>query len=160
MGILVALTFLIYPPPGVAAADSEAKGSLNYKGTTVTLNHAYFIKGPDLVDPKIVLRRLILSKDDLKSAIQGCKSMRCVDGALTEAMEVEFDAGPRLLYWITLNGDRLQYSGTAQASAATVTGGDPKRLAGKLSIDDVAAGGPRVEVDFDAILLKEFTSAG
>jgi len=159
LGILLAIAFLAFPRPSVAAADGEAKGNLNYKGTTVTLKHAYLIKGPDAMDAKTILRRLILSRDDLGAAIQGCKTMKCVDGAMTEAMQVDFDAGPRLLYWITLNGDRLQYSGTAQPSVAKVSGNDPKRRAGKLSIDDAGAGGPRVEVEFEATLLKEFTTA-
>jgi hypothetical protein len=159
LGMLFAITFLAFPGPSIGAADGEAKGNLNYKGMTVTLKHAYFVKGPDAMDSKTILRRLILSRDDLGAAIQGCKTMKCVDGAIAEAMQVDFDAGPRLLYWITLNGDRVQYSGTAQPSAATVAGGDPKRLVGKLSIDDAGAGGPRVEVEFEATLLKELTTA-
>ena len=42
---------------------------------------------------------------------------------------------------------------------AKVGGDDAKRLAGTLSIDDSAAGGPRLEVEFAATLLKEFTAA-
>jgi hypothetical protein len=157
--IVLAMTLLMVPLSGAAAADGEAKGNLSYKGTTVALKHAYFVKGPDAVDPKTIIRRLILSRDDLGAAIQACKTMNCVDGAITEGMEVDFDVGPRLNYWVALNGGRVQYSGTARPPVAKLAGDDAKRLAGSLSIDDAAAGGPRLEVEFAATLLKEFTAA-
>ena len=157
--ILVAMALVTFPCASATAAEGEAKGTLSYKGTTLELKHAYFVKGPDAVDPKTILRRLILSRDDLGARLGGCTTMNCVDGAITEGMEVDFDAGPRLNYWLALNGGRVQYSGTAVPSVAKVGGDDPKRLAGKLSIDDAAAGGPRVEVEFTATLLKEFTAA-
>ena len=157
--MLVAIGLVMLPCSGAAAADGEAKGTLTYKGTTVALKHAYFVKGPDAVDPKMIIRRLILSRDDLGAHIRGCAAMNCVDGGVTEGMEVDFDAGRRLNYWVALNGGRVQYSGSAMPSAAKVGGDDPKRLAGTLTIDDTAAGGPRVEVEFTATLLKEFTAA-
>jgi hypothetical protein len=159
MRALLAMAVMMWPGVKATAADGEAKGTLIYKGTTVTLQHAYFVKGPDAMDAKTMLKRLILSKDDLGSAIQACKTMNCVDRAIHEAMQVDFGAGPRLLYWITLNGDRVQYSGTAEPSAATFAGNDLKRLAGTLRLDDTSAGGPRVEVEFEAALLKEFATA-
>ena len=33
---------------------------------------------------------------------------------------------------------------------------EPGRLAGKLAIDDVAAGGPRVDAEFDVTVFKSF----
>ena len=158
-GMLLVIALCALPPSAVAAAEGEAKGHLSYKGTTVTLQHAYFVKGPDAVDPKTIVRRLILSKDALGAHIRACNAMSCVDSEITEGMEVDFDAGPRLNYWVALNGGRLQYSGTVDPSVVKLAGGDAKRLAGKLSIDGTAAGGPRVEVEFAAALLKEFTAA-
>jgi hypothetical protein len=157
--ILLAIALLVVPCSSVTAAEGEASGNLSYKGTTVTLKHAYFIKGPDAIDPKKIIRRLVLSKDDLGAGIRACNTMNCVDGKTTEGMQVDFDTGPRLNYWVALNGGRLQYSGTAIPSVVTVGGDGAKRLAGKLSIDDTAAGGPRVEVEFAATLFKEFTAA-
>ncbi len=156
--MLLVMMLLTVPLPTVAAADSTAKGTLSYRDRTVVLQHAYLIKGPDAVDPKRIIRRLILSKDDLAGPISGCKTMNCVDGVMSEGMQVDFDAGPRLKYWVTLNGGLVQYSGTAEPSSAKVAGGDPGRLAGTLSIDDTPAGGPRLEVEFAASLLKEFTA--
>lgn len=157
--MLLAIALLTAASPTVATADDAANGTLSYKGTTVMLKHAYLIKGPHAVDPKRIVRRLVLSRDDLGATIQACKTMSCVDGGISEGTEVDFDAGPRLNYWVALNGGRLQYSGTAQPSVAKVAGDDAKRLAGTLSIDDSAAGGPRLEVEFTATLLKEFTAA-
>ncbi|HEY7678035.1 MAG TPA: hypothetical protein VIG69_13250 [Candidatus Methylomirabilis sp.] len=157
--VLLAIALLVFPCSRVAAAEGEAQGTLSYKGTTVALKHAYFVKGPDAVEPKTIIRRLILSKDDLGAATRACNTMRCVSGGITEGMEVDFDAGPRLNYWVALNGGRLQYSGTARPPVVKLAGDDPKRLAGQLRIDDTAAGGPRVEVEFAATLLKEFTAA-
>jgi hypothetical protein len=157
--IPLAIMLCAFSCSSVAAADGEAKGNLSYKGTTVTLKHAYLIKGPDDVDAKKIIRRLILSQTDLGATIRNCKTMNCVDGEITEGMQVDFDAGPRLNYWVALNGGRLQYSGTAEPSVVKVAAGDPRRLPGKLSIDGTAAGGPRVEVEFAATLLKEFTAA-
>lgn len=157
--MLLVMTLLTLPFPTFAAADTTAKGTLSYKDRSVALRYAYLIKGPDAVDPKRIIRRLILSRDDLAGTISGCKTMSCVDSAMTEGIQVDFDTGPRLKYWVTLNGGLLQYSGSAQSSAAKVAGGDAGRLAGTLSIDDTPSGGPKLEVEFAATLLKEITAA-
>ena len=41
--------------------------------------------------------------------------------------------------------------------ALKLTTDTPQRLAGKLTIDDSAAGGAKASIDFDATMLKEFT---
>jgi hypothetical protein len=157
--MLFMVILLAVPFGAVAASDGAAKGSLSYKGTTVMLKHAYLIKGPEAVDPSRIIRLLILSRDDLRAAILACKTMSCVDGELTAGIQVDFDAGPRLNYWVALNGGRLQYSGSARPSVAQVAGDGAQRLAGTLSIDDTVADGPRVEVEFTATVLKQFTTA-
>jgi hypothetical protein len=60
---------------------------------------------------------------------------------------------------MVLNQGLVQYSGTQQPTALKSTVDQPKQLAGKLNFDDSAAGGPKEDVDFDAALVKEFTSA-
>ena len=85
--------------------------------------------------------------------------MSCVSGALEEGMTVDFDAGPRLNYWIVMNGQRVQYSGTAEPSNFTASTDEAGRLAGTLKIDDAGAGGGKVDVTFDAALTKEFKTA-
>jgi hypothetical protein len=58
-----------------------------------------------------------------------------------------------------LNGQRVQYSGTARPSTLTLTTDTPGRIAGKFVVDDSAAGGPQVDIAFDAALVKEMTLA-
>ena len=148
-GLLAALT-----APG-RAVDS-GRGTLVYKGRSLALTRAYLIKGPDSMDPSKTIRRVLLSAADLSGTIARCPSLSCVDGDLTEGVEVDFNAGPRLIYWAALDGGRLQYSGTADPSAMKATVDEPQRIAGTLSIDDSTAGGPKVQAEFDVTLAKEF----
>ena len=138
----------------------DAKGTLVYSSRvgalSATLRYAWLVKGPDSVDPGKMVRRLILSAADIGAALQTCKTMMCAGGQVTEGMTVDFDAGPRLDYWIALNGQKVQYSGTVTPDAFSARVNVARHLAGRLAIDDVAAGGPKVDVEFDVRLLKEF----
>jgi hypothetical protein len=138
------------------ASAGEAGGRLRYKTVQLSVEHAYLVRGPDAVNSNQTIRRLILSAIDIAAKLQACKAMSCTDGAVTEGMTVDIVGGPRLNYWVAVNNQRIQYSGTAQPAALTVIADAAGRLAGKLAIDDTAAGGPRVDVEFDAKLLKEF----
>lgn len=138
------------------AAGGKAKGTLAHKSKTVTLNHAYLIKGPDPVDPTTIIRSLILSQQDIAAKIQACKTMMCVNGALSEGMVVDLIAGPRLGYQMVINDGRVQHSGIVKPSVLDAKVDDEKRLAGRLSFDDTSASGPKVEVDFEASMFKEF----
>ncbi len=144
------------------AAGGTAKGSLTYKAKggaiTIAPKFAYLVKGPDAVDNKVI-RHLILSATDLEAKIAACKTMSCTDTDLGNGMTVDLDAGPRLNYWVVLNDQRVQYSGTAQPAVLTLTADTPARLAGKLLFDATAAGGPQVDIEFDAPLLKELKLA-
>ncbi|MFO1520075.1 MAG: hypothetical protein U1F57_10495 [bacterium] len=137
----------------------EVKGTLNHPKGTVVLKYAYFIKGPDSFDSKKMIDRVLLSGNDLTAKIQACKTMSCVDGELTEGLEVDLVSGPRYNYWMAINGAKVQYSGTLQPSVLKTTAKDAKRIAGKLTFDDTVMTGPKVEADFDATLSKEFTQA-
>lgn len=142
---------------------SDAKGTLNYKAKSkdfaVTLKYAFFVKGPDAVDPKTTIKRVILSSTDLSAKIQACKTMDCSDNDLTDGIEIDITGGPRLLYWVKLNDGLVQYSGTQQPSALTTTADTPQRLAAKITFDDSAAGGAKLDATFDATLLKAFDKA-
>lgn len=142
------------------AADSSASGTVTYQAksgaVTAAPKYAFLVKGPDAVDKSRVIRHLILSTTDLGAKIGGCKTMSCTDADLGDGMTVDLDAGPRLNYWVVFNGQKVQYSGTVQPAALKITIDAPSRLAGKLVIDDSAAGGARVDVEFDASLVKEF----
>lgn len=156
--LLIAMLFIVvsWSP---AASAGEAKGKMEHKGAGVTLKFAYLVKGPDAVEPNKIIRKLILSATDLGAKIQACTTMNCADSDLGEGMTIEFDAGPRLNYWMVRNGQRIQYSGTARPAVFTAKTDDATHLAGKFSFDDAGAGGPKLDVEFDATLLKEFKAA-
>ena len=134
----------------------SAIGMLRYKTFTRDLRYAWLVRGPDAVDPKRTIRRLVLSSVDIGQKLSACERMSCIDGSVTEGMTVDFDAGPRLNYWVALDGQKTQYSGTAPIEAFRGQSNDHGRLAGRIGIDDEAAGGPKVSAEFDAKLLKEF----
>ncbi len=141
------------------ALAGEATGKMEHKGASVTLKFAYLVKGPDAVEPEKIIRKLILSATDLGVKIQACANMSCTDRDLGDGMTVDFDAGPRLNYWMVRNGARIQHSGTQRPTAFVAKTDDATHLAGKLSFDDTGSGGPKLDVTFDATLLKELKAA-
>jgi hypothetical protein len=159
LALTVAIAAAPTLPVAAAEAGNKATGVLRFKTATVTLKYAYFVKGPDAVDANQIIRRLILSSTDIEAKLQACTTMSCADGALKEGMEVDFGSGRRLNYWPAVNNQLQQYSGTAMPEAFTAQVNDANRIAGKLSIDDTAAGGPRVDVEVDAAFFKEFKAA-
>lgn len=138
------------------------KGKLVYKTGSksfdMNIKSAYFIVGPDGFDSGKKIRRLIFTTNALDDKIKSCGAMNCVDQYI-EGMQVDLDAAPRLLYWVSLNNQLVQYSGTAQNEFLTLTTDTPDRLAGTLKLDQSASGGPVVDVTFDAKLVKTFAKA-
>jgi hypothetical protein len=157
-----AFVFVLAASIGLSAAG-EARGTLNYtskaKDFAIALKYAHFVKGPDDMDPKTTVKRVILSSTDLTAKIQACKTMDCSDDGLTEGIEIDITGGPRMNYWLVVNGGLVQYSGTQQPAALVTTADTGQRLAGKLTFDDSSAGGARLDVTFDATLLKTFDKA-
>ena len=143
-----------------AACADSASGTVTYQSKAgpivIDVKNVYLVKGPDPVDKK-VLRRLIFTSADLGAKIKACGEMSCSDSGLREGLEVDLVGGSRMNYWFVGNDQRVQYSGSARLETLKLTTDTPQRLAGKLTIDDSAAGGAKVSVDFDATVLKEFT---
>ena len=142
----------------IAMAD-PAKGTLTATGkvaATVNVKHAYLVKGPNAFGDKTV-RMLIFSEVDQAAHIKSCSTMSCTANKLESGMTVEFEAGPRLLYWFVANGQRVQASGTAEPDSITLTTNTPQKLAGKWTYDASGQGGPIIAVEFDTPLLKEFS---
>jgi hypothetical protein len=154
--IFAATTVLV---SSAAWADS-ASGTVTYQSKAgpivVNVKNVYLVKGPDAVDKK-VFRRLIFTSADLGAKIKACAQMSCSDNDLREGLEVDLVGGSRMNYWFVGNDQRVQYSGSARPETLKLTTDTPQRLAGKLIIDDSAAGGAKVSIDFDATMLKEFT---
>ena len=149
---LVAMT----SPP---LSAEPAKGTLMATGkvaATVNVKHAYLIKGPNAFGDKEV-RLLILSEVDQSAQIKSCSTMSCATQKLESGMTVEFDAGPRLLYWFVANGQRVQASGTALPDTINLTANTPQKIAGEWEYDASGQGGPKIAVEFDAPVLNEVT---
>ncbi len=146
------------PANAATSADNQANGTLTYKRYLVTLKYAWLLKGPSEMDPGKTIRRLILSANDISPKLKECKTMSCASGQVTEGMTVDFDTPPRLDYWVAIDGQKVQYSYGAMPEAFVARTNDARHLAGKLTINDVGAGGPKVEVEFDVTVFKEFRS--
>ncbi len=146
-------------PANIAiAADNHVKGTLMYQRYSVILKYAWLVKGPHEMEPGKMIRRLILSANDIGPQLQACKTMWCASGQVTEGMTVDFDIPPRLNYWVAVNDQKVQYSYGARPEAFVARTNDGSHLAGKLTINDARAGGPKVDVELDITLFKEFRS--
>ena len=147
----------------ISLSAADAKGTVFYKSKTkditVVLKFAYLVKGPDPMYPKGPIRRLVLSTTDIGATVQACETMSCLGNDFKEGLQLDFDGGARLNYWMVLNNQLVQYSGALDPEVFTVTADSATRLAGKLVFDKTTAGGPKVTVEFDAPLLKTFTKA-
>ena len=148
--IATAILVAVVAAPALAG---DAKGSVTYKGRTVDLKYAYLVQTTDAMT-KSAMRRLILSPKDLGAKIASCAKMSCVDADFDEGIEVDFVDGPRLNYWLVMNGQKVQYSGTEPKESFASTANDGKKVAGTLRFDKTSAGGPKVDVQFDAANIK------
>jgi hypothetical protein len=141
-----------------SAAGGTAKGTIKIKDKTVDLTYAYLVKGPDMFDSSKTVSTVILTPTDIGQKISECKTASCATG-LTEGMTVgreDFGGTIRVVYWVVTNDGMMQYSGNDDLSALALTTDTADKMAGKLTIDDSAADGPKIDVEFDAPLAKEF----
>jgi hypothetical protein len=153
--VCVIAAILAFAP--AAARAEPAKGTVTQGSRSAAIKHAWLVAGPDAVDRTMVIRRLVLSATDIGAKLAACTKMSCTDSSVEDGMTVDLDAGPRLNYWVALNGQKVQYSGTEPPASLEATANDKKRLAGRLRIDRTGSGGPKVDVEFDAPMLKTFT---
>ena len=151
----------------VAGASSRswaepAKGTLSHASkagpVVVNVKYAYLIKGPDSMSGK-TMRQLILADVDLGSNIKACDNVSCATNKLESGMTVDFDTGQRLNFWFVANGQRIQASGTAMPDTMALSADTPQRIAGKWKHDASAQGGPKIDIEFDTTLVKEFAKA-
>jgi hypothetical protein len=102
-----------------------------------------------------MVRKVVFTPKDIGPGIRACTVASCVNGSLSDSLHVDLST-PFLPYWVVLDDQRVQYSGPADLAALTLTTDTPTRVAGKLTFDATKGGGPKVDVAFDAVLLKEF----
>ena len=136
------------------AVAGDAKGTVLYKGRTLEVKNAFLVTTKDAMSGKS-MRRLILAPKDIGAKINSCAKMSCVDGDLDDGIEFDFVDGPRLNYWLVMNGQKIQYSGTEPKESLAATTNDAKKVAGALKFDKTSAGGPKVDLTFDASFVKD-----
>ena len=101
------------------------------------------------------IRRIVPSVADVMPALEKCEDMTCSDGGIKEGMTIDLDAGERVNYWFVASGQLVQYSGSADPASLKLTTNAPERVAGTWNLDARKRGGPRIQVEFDAALVKE-----
>lgn len=153
IAVAVALLAMVAWP----AHAGDARGTVAYKGRTADVKFAYLVKGPDAMS-KQPIRRIILSSKDLSAKIAACKTMSCTDGDLDEGLSINLEGGSRFNYWMVMNGQKIQFSGTEPTSSLVTKTDDAKKIAGKVSFDKTSIGGPKVDVEFDATMVKEVSA--
>jgi len=158
-GMLVAALMFMAAFASAAGAADTATGSINYKGQAIGLKYAWLVSGPSDMEPGKTVRRLVMATSDIGAKLKSCAAFSCTDGSVTEGMTVDFTGGPRLNYWVVMNGQKIQYSGTARPDAFAPSADDSGHLAGRLAVDDTTAGGPKIDAQFDVTLIKEFKTA-
>lgn len=148
------LAFVAPPASAAAPASGQAIGTVRYKDKTVTLRHAYLIAG-DNYGSKV--RKVILSAVDIKDKIAGASSLMSAGAKLREGISFELDESvPFVGYWMAIADQSMQISAPLEPKLFATTASTPQRVAGKVSFDQSGSGGPKVEAEFDASLLKEF----
>ena len=136
-----------------AVGPGQANGTIAHKGKTVVLKHAYYVTGTNMGFP---LRQVVLSATDIGPAMAADDSLLTAGNRLREGIIVYIDEGKMLRYWMAISDQTEQVSTMFPAKEFTATANDAKRVAGKLAFDHTRSGGPKVDVEFDARLLKEF----
>ena len=137
-------------------AQDKASGTLNFKTWSGAVKYAWMVRSPDEMDASKSILRIYLSSADIGAKIRACKTLSCADGALEDGAMVDFSDERHLAYAVRLNGQRAQYSGGTNGAAFKLSTNKPDHLAGKLHIDNSAAGGAKVDAEFDLTLANTF----
>ena len=142
----------------LAQGADKAGGTVSFKTFASAVKYAWLVRGPDEMDASRTVLRIYLSSADIGAKIKACKTLSCADSALEDGAMVDYSDARHLGYAVRLNGERVQYSGGTSGDAFTLSTNKPDHLAGKLHIDDSAAGGAKVDADFDLTLVNTFKS--
>jgi hypothetical protein len=141
-----------------ALAADTASGKVAFKSYASDVKYAVLVRGPDEMDESRKILRIYLSSSDIGAKIKACKTLACADQALGDGAMVDFGDASHLAYAVRLNGSRAQYSGGTDVGAFDLKTNKPDHLAGKVHIDDSAAGGAKVDAQFDLGLTNTFAS--
>ncbi len=156
--VLITAAVMTQASNDALAAGGTVKGAIKYKDRTVDLKYSYLIKAPDTFEKDKTVSTVVITPNDISQKIAECQSASCATG-ITEGMTVgkeDFGGTIRVVYWVVTKDGMMQYSGNDDVSALKLTTDTADKIAGKLTVDDSAADGPKIDVEFDAPLAKEF----
>lgn len=157
--IMILLTLLRFSCAQTIVFAQSASGEVAYvaknKPVNLTVSNGQYLTGPDEMEASKTIRRLLFTSSDITTKVKSCQTLKCLDAEFI-GLQVDITDGPRLLYWLVLNNQMVQYSGTAQPKALTLTENSPGHVAGNLAIDDSKAGGPKINIKFDLKLNRAF----
>lgn len=157
--LLAMVSFLILTPLLIIPVKGQASGKLTYKSANKTieipLQNVVFLSGPDPFEKDKMIRRLVFSEKDLSGGLTTCNDINCLD-SIMEGIQFDLNNTARINYWLSLDNQKIQYSGTAPREVLVLLTDKPDRLTGTLRLDNTGAGGPVVEITFDATRSKLF----
>ena len=157
--LMILLTLFTFSTFKTVVFAQSATGEVVYvtknKPVNLTVTSGQYLTGPDEMEAAKTIRRLLFTSSDITTKVKTCKTLKCLDSEFI-GLQVDITDGPRLLYWLVLNNQLVQYSGTAQPETLALTQNSPTHLAGSLAIDDSKAGGPKIDIKFDLNLNRAF----
>ncbi|MFC0184094.1 hypothetical protein SAMN04515674_102362 [Pseudarcicella hirudinis] len=157
LSLLLALSIIAWKfKEGGDKANGTIVYKLKAKTFTGNLKYVYLFEAKDQFNPSETFRKLVFSGKDLTDKIKSCKDLSCLEGNLGEGFSLDLVKGSRYNYWIVLNGQMVQYSGSCHPESLITTVNSSSRISGTFQQDDSAAGGPVIKVSFDATLSKKF----
>lgn len=156
---VVVTTAMLLAISTLASAADKVSGSVTLKTTVSAVKYAFLVRGPDEMNTGKTLLRIYRSSADIGTKIKACKTRHCADVTLDDGAMVDFSDASHLNYSVKLNGQRTQYSSANDDNAFTLATHTTDHLVSKLPIDDSAADGATIDVDFDLTLANIFTAA-
>ncbi len=151
-----ALLLAASPASWADSANGTAAYAAKSGAVSVAIKHVYLITGPDAVSGKTG-RQLVFAATEMTDAIKKCDTFSCVSGKLESGVTADLDIMPPVAFWFVTNGQRVQVSGVARRETLKLSADTPQKMAGKWSYDGSASGMPKIDVDFDVTLSREFS---
>ncbi|HEY6929121.1 MAG TPA: hypothetical protein VJA66_05540 [Thermoanaerobaculia bacterium] len=159
--IATALLLAFHGSSTASDAGGSVKGTLTIQGKSLSFTHVWLVRGPETSDESKPATYLILSSEDLASAISACPSIRCVlwdtvkkNAAILEPLDEKSES-----FWLRVLSPQLpkeyQLSGRRWSPQVQTR----ERVSGKLQFS-YSNTGDEADLDLDAILLKEFPIPG
>ncbi|WP_371280945.1 hypothetical protein [Dokdonella sp.] len=154
--LVPALVMAVTAPVVMASESSMATGKLSVEGPDATLvislNHAYYVSGPNRFDETKTVRSIVFTADDQRAAINACPDMRCAMLSSSDGLQIEIGDDGAVNWWAHVAP--IQYSSTASGDALKLSVDSAGRVAGSFKL---GGSGATAAVEFDASLIRDFS---